>query len=450
MLENPDLLRAVLEYPENDAPRLDYADWFAEHGEPDRAEFIRAQVLASRLSPYDAAQRHLKRRAQALLTEHEKRWFGLQRGWVTLWSFERGWPDSATLDQGTLVGDRARDAGRSFFDWLPIRHVTCGLRSPDFAGLFASPALQRVRGLTLCNQPLTPATLEAMRTTTTLPCLEHLGLQGVGLTAEQLDVVLASPFVPQLTSLDLRGNPLRADVFPRLADCPQLARVTNLTLAGTRLGARGIEVLTKSPYLTRLTDLDLSLTRLGTGLRALARHGRWPLRRVNLSFSEVDSDDLAAFLASPGASHLESLDLTRCKLGDAGLHAVAEGPRLGPLVTLRYLANGATDAGLRALLSWPHLGELRELALVQNHLSADGYRRLAECPALSELRKLELGSNEGSELRGGVPLLLDSPYLTGLCELHVGPRSWELDPETLNCLRERFGAELYADNDIPF
>ena len=37
------LLQAVLDSPDNDAPRLIYADWLDERGEPERAEFIRIQ-----------------------------------------------------------------------------------------------------------------------------------------------------------------------------------------------------------------------------------------------------------------------------------------------------------------------------------------------------------------------------------------------------------------------
>jgi uncharacterized protein (TIGR02996 family) len=38
------LLAAVIASPDDDLPRLVYADWLDEHGEPERAEFVRAQV----------------------------------------------------------------------------------------------------------------------------------------------------------------------------------------------------------------------------------------------------------------------------------------------------------------------------------------------------------------------------------------------------------------------
>jgi uncharacterized protein (TIGR02996 family) len=41
--EGDTILRAVLRDPVDDAPRLVYADWLEDHGQPERAEFIRLQ-----------------------------------------------------------------------------------------------------------------------------------------------------------------------------------------------------------------------------------------------------------------------------------------------------------------------------------------------------------------------------------------------------------------------
>lgn len=42
------LLSAILAAPADDAPRLIFADWLDEHGEPERAEFIRCQIELAR------------------------------------------------------------------------------------------------------------------------------------------------------------------------------------------------------------------------------------------------------------------------------------------------------------------------------------------------------------------------------------------------------------------
>jgi uncharacterized protein (TIGR02996 family) len=45
------LLGTILDQPDDDVPRLVYADWLDEHGDADRARFIRLQCAADEL-PY--------------------------------------------------------------------------------------------------------------------------------------------------------------------------------------------------------------------------------------------------------------------------------------------------------------------------------------------------------------------------------------------------------------
>lgn len=44
MTERHAILTAIRENPDDDTPRLVYADWLEEHGEPERAELVRVQV----------------------------------------------------------------------------------------------------------------------------------------------------------------------------------------------------------------------------------------------------------------------------------------------------------------------------------------------------------------------------------------------------------------------
>ena len=53
--EREALWAAVCENPDDDAPRLVFADWLEEHGRTPWATFIRAQVQAARLPDYDGA-----------------------------------------------------------------------------------------------------------------------------------------------------------------------------------------------------------------------------------------------------------------------------------------------------------------------------------------------------------------------------------------------------------
>src|SRR4051812_1418443 len=48
MTDRDALLASIHATPDDDAPRLVFADWLDEHGEPERAEFIRLQVAQRR------------------------------------------------------------------------------------------------------------------------------------------------------------------------------------------------------------------------------------------------------------------------------------------------------------------------------------------------------------------------------------------------------------------
>ena len=54
-------LHDILAHPDDDAPRLIYADWLDEHNDP-RGEFIRTQCALAQLSEEDPRRWPLKQR----------------------------------------------------------------------------------------------------------------------------------------------------------------------------------------------------------------------------------------------------------------------------------------------------------------------------------------------------------------------------------------------------
>src|SRR5947209_8162096 len=63
-------LQAIREKPDDDAPRLIYADWLDEHGQADRAEFIRVQCRLSTMDAFDDRRPDLAWRESELLRQH--------------------------------------------------------------------------------------------------------------------------------------------------------------------------------------------------------------------------------------------------------------------------------------------------------------------------------------------------------------------------------------------
>jgi type IV pilus assembly protein PilB len=89
-------LRAILENPDDDTPRLIYADWLEERGEA-RGEFIRIQCLLAEMPADDEQRSLLERRERELLARHQDRWLGELRPLLSGWTFHRGFLDTISV-----------------------------------------------------------------------------------------------------------------------------------------------------------------------------------------------------------------------------------------------------------------------------------------------------------------------------------------------------------------
>src|SRR5690349_3011304 len=112
----PALLRAIRDDPDDDLPRLALADWLEEHGDPERAEFIRVQVELARLPDHDPARPPLEDREHTLLAANEPRWLGDAGAGLVEWEFRRGFVDEVAADPVYLA-----ERGPDLFAAHPIR-----------------------------------------------------------------------------------------------------------------------------------------------------------------------------------------------------------------------------------------------------------------------------------------------------------------------------------------
>src|SRR5262245_2924557 len=78
MTTEADFLHAIRRSPEDDSLRLVYSDWLEEHGQPERAEFVRLQVeLGPMRFEIDRPRvRQLLAREEELLRAHAEKWLG--------------------------------------------------------------------------------------------------------------------------------------------------------------------------------------------------------------------------------------------------------------------------------------------------------------------------------------------------------------------------------------
>ena len=210
MSEEEALLAAIAAHPEEDTPRLVYADWLDEHGQPLRAEFIRVQVEVSRVEtlPRIDINRHvdLYRRQHDLLENHRGELLEpLSLPREALVEFERGFPCEVTFTVRTFLRNQLRLA-----DVRPLPRVVIADSVHRVLSLF-----DRRAGLLLARE-----SVAAIRTRE-----DRRNARGASRTGEFI-VPQGSPW-PRLDELDLSGcrlgdmmaaSLLRAKTFPALAD----------------------------------------------------------------------------------------------------------------------------------------------------------------------------------------------------------------------------------------
>jgi uncharacterized protein (TIGR02996 family) len=280
MTEKDAFLADILEHPDDDAPRLVYADWLDDHGDADRAEFIRAQCG-------DVAG------AARAFAGRLRDWAGPLADVCEHWEFHRGFVEAIHVNAETFL-----DAADTLVRLAPLRRVrllnlyteqlprlarlaalarlavleaTGNYRHAGFRTLCASPHLRGLAGLAVHDTPIGPAGLEALLDSPSLSRLTHLHLGGTGVGPDGVQALARSCQSRGLVALDLRGNGLGPPALRALDRSPHLGALRRLGLWYNRLGDDGLAEFVRTPLFARLTHLSLGNNRFtARGLRALA------------------------------------------------------------------------------------------------------------------------------------------------------------------------------------
>jgi uncharacterized protein (TIGR02996 family) len=362
-------IRAIARDPDEDTPRLAFADWLSEHGQQDRAEFIRAQCRLEGLPPAEPQREELLHLANRLLGENEARWsaeLGLPANRL---GYRRGFPETIT----TTPTEFARFAERVF--------AVAPIRSVQLRSLEQLPGGPREEGTTHTASPL---------------------------PADWLKPVLARPEVEFITELDFAGTAITDHHLAAVLACPRLRPLTALNLNSTsHLLPGAVELLASSPAMDGLKALDLGGLGRGRwwGRRGWGQDGLGPrevrlltnsrhlrgLTELNLAGNTIRNDGAVELAASGWA--LTVLDLGRNLIGPIGATALSASRWFGSLEVLRLGWNCIKDAGTRALArseSFPHL---RVLDLRSNQIGHEGAQALLGARSFRGIRWLHLSRN---------------------------------------------------------
>ena len=246
--------KSIRANPEDDLPRLVYADWLDEHGQADRAEFIRVQCGLAKLGTDRRKGRkervHLEPREKALLSANGDRWLApfreVLRG-SNPWDREDGWLDRLTFYRGFVNGkylglESARRLAATGDTMEPPDHVwvsECGARyDPEsVAGVVRWPGAGCVLGLSVAWGG--DRDIAAITRSEFLRNLRHVGVWHGNVTDDGAAELASWPPAASLRSADLKDNPITDVGAFALADSPYIGRLRRLDLHGTRIGSAG-------------------------------------------------------------------------------------------------------------------------------------------------------------------------------------------------------------------
>jgi uncharacterized protein (TIGR02996 family) len=278
MTHHDAFLQDIIAHPEDDAPRLIYADWLDEHGneaERARAEFIRIQCELANLPAAEGGRRRdLERRQARLLKKYRPRWLEPLKKQLPAALYlrvSRGVFCRGFVEQVSLVPRLFLDWGEKLFGLQPITHLRLREVFLDRPRILTSPLLARLRGLDLSREPVRVRGCELLAGCPHLAGLAELRLARADLTPTAVRALFRpDSHLRRLRLLDLGWNNLHAPAGEALAGAPHLAGLTHLDLDLNRLGAEGVSALAGSPHLANLTYLRLAHNNiLPAGARAL-------------------------------------------------------------------------------------------------------------------------------------------------------------------------------------
>jgi uncharacterized protein (TIGR02996 family) len=284
MSDGDALLAAIVAHPDEDTPRLVYADWLDEHGRSARAEFIRVQIEIARTEQLPRAELDrfvaLFKRNQELIDTRRAELLGplaILSADVRV-EFRRGFVSEVTL---------------SAFGFNQHRPTIATVRPLPRVAVNDSPRVSRgflgFDGLSQAADPQLVAEVESVPTEfesqpweagdygawngPTWARLERLGIACCRIGDDGVLHFLTGTALPVLTDLDLSSNDLTDAVIDGLLASAMPKQLKRVVLGGNEITDAGaIELARRWPtgVADRLVHLDLRGTPIGpVGQRAL-------------------------------------------------------------------------------------------------------------------------------------------------------------------------------------
>lgn len=291
--------------------------------------------------------------------------------------------------------------------------------------ILSSPLMSQITELAIDCRKLTPAHLEVLIASPHREQLTTLILERSELGPDGAKLLGSRPW-PSLTYLDLNKGLIGNGGLEALCASGQFTALRSLRLAENKLTAKAIQALKP---LEQLWLLDLSFNQ---GKAAMAKaigqsEALATLEHLGLGANEISDGGLSALAKSPHLGALRSLSIpdnfAPPLITDQGILALAQSQQLQKLEHLNLSYSELTWQGMAALLSSPHMSKLRGLIAAHcSQLDLSTADALTTIEPIAPLESLDLSACPQSNPKAAAKLLpkLKLPKtLTALSLFHV-------------------------------
>lgn len=372
--------------PDDDGPRLVFADWLDEHDQADRAEFIRVQCALAQMPTDDPRYPLLAGIETNLLARYHALWSRNLMGIAGWAEFRRGFVETVNIPARQFLA-RAND----LFLIAPVRHVRFLDVGSSLPHLLQSPYMGRLSGLTIYAQHLGEDLPRALVESPHLDGLRNLNIRRNRIGDRGVERLAWSPRFRHLTHLDLGDNALGDTGVRALAESTNLSQLTDLNLWRNEVTRAGLGCLTTSPALLNLRYLGLGVNYVGDTQDQAPRTGvAISLQSLDLSENGLTADHVPLLLEMPGLQTLATWDIGNNEIGNAGAEALGDWSAASSLRTLLVNNNRIGDDGARALARSPYLHNVLELNLSDNPIHDSGAFEFLNTRCFPRLKRLSL------------------------------------------------------------
>lgn len=465
-------MREIIASPDDDAPRLVFADWLDDHGDPVRAEFIRVQCRLAEVSPAHPEWANLTLREHHSIIRLVARFgdlapavppllyfgshFACGSGVPERDQFHRGFPffvkcqrvPWTTSEQNELKAALALLLETSTIRALhiydaPLDFLAKFLDSPLFAQLrgFAfqviampgcheeeacyhmlgtSPTALNLRQLTITGR-LTSAGVRALAAAKTLTAVRSLSVRLHSASSSELGQLLAAPWIQDVREF-FTILPDQEVGLPVLAGVGELPKLHTLEIGGLTPDTIPGLAAGRFPALERVRIRD-PLTRQSAAILA---GGRFPsLAVLELAHKKMNNAVFLELLRADWFERLRVLDLAGNSLGPKGLTALANHPVAQGLRVLDIGNNPLNEAAVRVLTRPGAFPELTTLDLTSYETKPSSASKLTQTDLVAFLSALELPRLRCLTLCGlplgdaGAKVIARSPAFASLTRLNL-------------------------------